>query len=92
MYGLGFIMALVLGGQLFRIRNILAHAFGTVMFAWALNCGVLFAMLFLKLEGVDWFAVAAAPAWLINATILALVPLAVYLVFIYLNGRARSDS
>ena len=84
-------MAIVMAAQFLRIRHDAGKVFAGVMAAWALNCATLFIMLYLKVEGVEWAAVAAAPIWTVNALILAISPLVLYFVFLHLNGRIQDN-
>lgn len=87
-YTIGLIMAVVLTGQLLRIRHMLARLLAVAMAAWAINCITLFILLYLLIAGEP------IPAWrdlltTINALLLAAVPLALYAWFLKVNGQGN---
>ncbi len=91
-YGAGLLMALVLAGQLYRIRHSLAKLLAGMMLAWALNCLTLFVMLFMKIQGLEGAESVVAPLWSVNAAILVAGPLVLYAWFLRANGRIRDES
>ena len=90
-YLIGLLMAFVMASQLLRIRHDLAKLLAGMMFAWVLNCLTLAVMLYLKLGGIDWSAVASEPVWTVNAVILALTPLVLYVWFLRQNGTLKGN-
>jgi len=86
-YATGLLMAIVLAGQLLRIKHTLARLLAVAMVAWALNCITLLILLSLMLAGGD------VPVWrdlltTTNALLLAVMPAMLYAWFLKVNGRA----
>ena len=87
-YVVGLIMALVLTGQLLRIRHMLARLLAVAMAAWAVNCVTLLVLIYLLITGEP------LPAWrdlltTINALLLAAIPIALYAWFLKVNGQGN---
>ena len=87
-YVIGLLMSLVLAGQLFRIRHMLARLLAVAMLAWTVNCITLSILLYLWMTGEPF------PAWrdlltTINAFLLALVPAVLYVWFLKVNGQGN---
>ena len=89
-YVVGIIMAAVMAGQLYRIRNPLARLLAVAMVAWSVNAATLFLLLlFVQMTG-------ATPNWrdiitTINALLLAVVPVVLYLWF-WRDRNGRADA
>lgn len=84
-YGIGALMALILAGQLLRIKHPLARLMTVAMVAWAVNCVTLLLLLYILTSSGEF------PLWrdlvtTINALLLAAVPAALYAWFLKENG------